>query len=189
MGTHNRLLQLSGPAHPRAYLEIIAINPIATPAISTGAKRWFDMDCKALQAQVAQHGPRLIHWVAAVPDAAAACAALAAQGLERGEILSASRATPQGLLQWRITVRPDGQRLLDGCLPTLIEWGAQHPCDALPESGVCMQSLELIHPQAPTLTAACQAMGLDGQAAVQAAAQPCLRATLATPHGLVTLTS
>jgi hypothetical protein len=54
------------------------------------------MDCKALQAQVAQHGPRLIHWVAAVPDAAAACAALAAQGLERGEILSASRATPQG---------------------------------------------------------------------------------------------
>lgn len=189
MGTHNRLLQLSGPAHPRAYLEIIAINPIATPAISTGAKRWFDMDCKALQAQVAQHGPRLIHWVAAVPDAAAACAALAAQGLERGEILSASRATPQGLLQWRITVRPDGQRLLDGCLPTLIEWGAQHPCDTLPESSVRLQSLELIHPQAPTLTAACQAMGLDGQVAVQAAAQPCLRATLATPHGLVTLTS
>ncbi|MGL4435725.1 MAG: VOC family protein, partial [Giesbergeria sp.] len=72
MGTHNRLLQISSPAHPRAYLEIIAINLIATPAIPTGAKRWFDMDCQALQAQVAQHGPRLIHWVAAVPDAAAA---------------------------------------------------------------------------------------------------------------------
>jgi hypothetical protein len=38
MGTHNRLLQLSGPAHPRAYLEIIAINPIATPAIADGRK-------------------------------------------------------------------------------------------------------------------------------------------------------
>jgi len=75
------------------------------------------------------------------------------------------------------------------CNKALIEWGAQHPCDTLPESSVRLQSLELIHPQAPTLTAACQAMGLDGPVAVQAAAQPCLRATLATPHGLVTLTS
>ena len=189
MGTHNRLLQLSSPAHPRTYLEIIAINPIAAHAIPAGVKRWFDMDCQALQAQVAQHGPRFIHWVAAVPDAAAAHAALAAQGLERGDILSASRATPQGLLQWRITVRPDGQRLLDGCLPTLIEWGAQHPCNTLPASGVTLQSLVLQHPHAPALAAACQAIGLDGQVAVQHAAPPSLRATLATPRGLVTLTS
>ena len=147
------------------------------------------MDCRALQVQVAQHGPRLIHWVAAVPDAAAACAALAMQGLERGDILSASRATPEGLLQWRITVRPDGQRLLDGCLPTLIEWGAQHPCDTLPASGVHLQALALQHPQAPTLATACRALGLDGQVAVQPGTPPCLRAALATPHGLVTLTS
>lgn len=188
MGTHNRLVILSSPAHPRAYLEIIAINPGATPALPMGSKRWFDMDSAALQAQVAQHGPQLIHWVAAVPDAAAARAALAAQGLERGEILSASRATPQGLLQWRITVRPDGQRLMGGCLPTLIEWGAQHPCDTLPASGATLQALALQHPDAAALGAACQALGL-GQVAIQSGPHARTTATLATPRGPVTLSS
>ncbi|WP_232829071.1 VOC family protein [Simplicispira lacusdiani] len=188
MGTHNRLLNISSPAHPRAYLEIIAINPGAIPAIPTGHKRWFDMDSEALRAQVARHGPQLIHWVAAVPDAAAAHAALAAQGLERGEILRASRATPQGLLQWRITVRPDGQRLLDGCLPTLIEWGEHHPCDTLPASGATLQSLALQHPDAAVLGAACQALGL-GQLPVGPGPQPHITATLATPRGPVTLLS
>ena len=153
-----------------------------------GSKRWFDMDSAALQAQVAQHGPQLIHWVAAVPDAAAARAALAAQGLERGEILSASRATPQGLLQWRITVRPDGQRLMGGCLPTLIEWGAQHPCDTLPASGATLQALALQHPDAAVLGAACQALGL-GQVAIQSGPHARTTATLATPRGPVTLSS
>lgn len=188
MGTHNRLLNISSPAHPRAYLEIIAINPGATPALPTGHKRWFDMDSEALRAQVERHGPRLIHWVAAVPDAAAARAALAAQGLERGEILRASRATPQGLLQWRITVRPDGQRLLDGCLPTLIEWGEHHPCDTLPASGATLHALALQHPDATVLRAACQALGL-GQLPVGPGPQPHITATLAAPRGPVTLLS
>ncbi|MEZ5718135.1 MAG: VOC family protein [Burkholderiaceae bacterium] len=188
MGTHNRLVNLSSPAHPRAYLEIIAINPGAAPAIPAGAKRWFDMDSEALRAQVARHGPQLIHWVAAVPDAAAARAALAAQGLERGEILSASRATPQGLLQWRITVRPDGQRLLGGCLPTLIEWGGHHPCDTLPASGATLQALALQHPGAAVLGAACQALGL-GQVPVQSSPHARITATLATPRGPATLSS
>ena len=188
MGTHNRLVNLSSPAHPRAYLEIIAINPGAAPAIPAGAKRWFDMDSEALRAQVARHGPQLIHWVAAVPDAATAHALLAAQGLERGEILSASRATPQGLLQWRITVRPDGQRLMGGCLPTLIEWGDHHPCDTLPASGVTLQALALQHPDAAVLGAACQALGL-GQAPVQSGPHARITATLATPRGPATLSS
>ncbi len=188
MGTHNRLMNLASPAHPRAYLEIIAINPGATTALPMGSKRWFDMDSAALQAQVAQHGPRLIHWVAAVHDATAARAALATQGLERGEILSASRATPQGQLQWRITVRPDGQRLLGGCLPTLIEWGDHHPCDTLPASGVTLQALALQHPDAAVLGAACQALGLD-QAPVQNGPHARITATLATPRGPVTLSS
>jgi len=188
MGTHNRLLNISSPAHPRAYLEIIAINPGAAPALPTGHKRWFDMDSEALQAQVARHGPQLIHWVAAVPDAAAAHAALAAQGLERGDLLAASRTTPHGLLQWRITVRPDGQRLLGGCLPTLIEWGEHHPCDTLPASGVTLQALALQHPDAAALGAACQALGLE-QVAIQSAPHAHISATLATPRGPVTLLS
>jgi len=188
MGTHNRLMNISAPPHPRAYLEVIAINSGATPTISTSDRRWFDMDSETLQAQVALHGPQLIHWVAAVPDAAAAHMRLAAQGLERGNLLVASRATPQGLLQWRITVRPDGQRLMDGCLPTLIEWGDHHPCDTLPASGVTLQALALQHPNAAVLGAACQALGL-GKVAVQSAPQARITATLTTPHGPLTLLS
>jgi hypothetical protein len=32
MGTHNRLLSVASPEFPAAYLEIIAINPIANHA-------------------------------------------------------------------------------------------------------------------------------------------------------------
>ena len=117
MGTHNRIFNISSPHHPRAYLEIIAINSVATSALPAGARRWFDMDDATLQQQVAQHGPQLIHWVASVSEVAASHAALAARSIERGAIITASRPTPNGLLQWQITVREDGLRLMDGCRP------------------------------------------------------------------------
>ncbi|MFT4241285.1 MAG: VOC family protein [Acidovorax sp.] len=188
MGTHNRILNISSPAHPRAYLEVIAINPGAASAIPASARRWFDMDDAALQQQVARHGPQLIHWVASVPDLQARHAALARQRVDRGAIVTASRPTPQGLLQWQITVREDGQRLMGGCLPTLIEWGAVHPCDSLPASGVQLQSLTLRHPQADALQAAVTAIGVQGVHVAPATA-PCIEAVLATPRGPVTLTS
>ena len=140
MGTHNRLLRIATPDFPYAYLEIIAINPVANKDRRTLGSCWFDMENPALGAQVARHGPQLIHWVARVPDVRAAVASLAAQGIDRGEVIQASRATPNGLLQWQITVRPDGQRLFDGCLPTLIQWGDTHPAASMPESGVTLQS-------------------------------------------------
>ena len=189
MGTHNRIFNISSPRHPRAYLEIIAINSVATSALPAGARRWFDMDDATLQQQVAQHGPQLIHWVASVPEVAASHAALAAQDIERGAIITASRPTPNGLLQWQITVREDGLRLMDGCLPTLIQWGATHPCDSLPASGVQLQQLTLQHPQAATLSAACEAIGVAPHVAVTAGDAPQLAAQLTTPRGPVTLSS
>lgn len=189
MGTHNRILNIASPAHPRAYLEIIAINREAISAVKQRARRWFDMDDAALQRQVSAHGPQLIHWVASVPDVQARRDTLAAQGLERGPIITASRPTPQGLLQWQITVREDGLRLMDGCLPTLIQWGAVHPCGSLPACGVQLQSLALQHPQAATLQAACAAIGIAAQVAVTAGGTPRLAAQLTTPRGPVTLSS
>lgn len=189
MGTHNRIFNISSPGHPRAYLEIIAINSGATSALPAGARRWFDMDDATLQQQVAQHGPQLIHWVASVPEVAASHAALAAQDIERGAIITASRPTPNGLLQWQITVREDGLRLMDGCLPTLIQWGATHPCDSLPASGVQLQQLTLQHPQAATLRAACEAIGVASHVAITAGDAPQLTAQLTTPQGPVTLSS
>jgi hypothetical protein len=187
MGTHNRLLSLATPQFPTAYLEIIAINPVAIPSMDMGAKRWFDMDNPALRAQVAQHGPQLVHWVAGTRHITASVAALAALGFDRGTVIAASRDTTQGLLQWHITVRPDGQRLLDGTLPTLIQWGEVHPTDAMRASGVTLLGLQLQHPQAPALAAACQAIGMHSVTVGRGPAR--LSASLQTPKGLITLQS
>ena len=142
------------------------------------------MDDEALRECVRRHGPRLIHWVARVPDVAGACATLAGLDIDRGEILQASRMTPRGLLQWRIAVRADGRRLFDGGLPTLIQWGAAHPADSLPASGVSLQALRLGHPDAATLARALACVGL-GDVAATASAEPSLQAELLTPRGPV----
>lgn len=186
-GTHNRLLRLACANAPRAYLEIIAVNPQATPTRPAGNKRWFDLDDPALQERLAQHGPQLVHWVASVPDIEAAHARLLALGMERGPVIGASRPTPQGLLQWRITVRDDGQRLFDGALPTLIQWGETHPAASMPHSGLTLQALTLAHPEAPRLQQALATIGLDGVAVAPGPAA--LTAQLDTPQGPRTLAS
>lgn len=144
MGTHNRIFSIASASFPRAYLEIIAIDPAgAKPA----HPRWFGLDEPALQRALAP-GPRLIHWVARCADVNATVAAFRAAGFDPGDAVAAERATPQGLLRWQITVRPDGRRLCDGALPTLIEWGAVHPSSTLPESGCALETLSL--PGLPT---------------------------------------
>lgn len=190
-GTHNRLLPIASDAFPLAYLEIIAINTGATRASDTsagGQKRWFDMDDERLRAQVRARGPRLIHWVARVPDVQLAAARLAMLEIDRGEVLRASRATPSGLLKWQITVRPDGQRLFGGALPTLIEWGSTHPAAQMAPGSLALQALTLRHPRAVALAEACAALGLT-DVRVEPAAQPAVEAVLATPRGAVTLSS
>lgn len=180
-GTHNRLLAIGTPTFELAYLEIIAVDPQAPPLART---RWFDMDDERLLAEVRTQGPRLIHWVARVPDLALAVATLAAQGIERGEPLQASRMTDRGPLEWQIAVRPDGQRLFDGCLPTLIEWGAVHPAAAMPESGVRLQGLCLQHPQARRLHEALASVGL-ADVPTEEAAVARVQAELLTPRGRI----
>lgn len=183
MGTHNRLLKIATPNFPRAYLEIIAINSGAVQAATTRARRWFDMDEPALRERVQRDGPQLIHWVAAVDDIAATVAALTTQAIDRGDILQASRQTPTGLLQWQISVRADGQRLFDGCLPTLIQWGDTHPSHTMPSSGLTLQNASLRHPQADALRQALTSIGLSNIAVTTGPAQ--LSASLQTPKGLI----
>lgn len=189
MGTHNRLINISSPGFPSAYLEVIAINTGATPARAAGAKRWFDMDNAVLQASLRQHGPQLAHYVVRVPDTAATVSALAQQGIDRGRVLAASRPTPHGTLAWQISVRDDGQRLFDGCLPTLITWSGAHPTDTMADSGVSLQSLALQHPQAATLLAACETIGIAATVAITSADTPRLTAQFTTPRGTVVLSS
>jgi hypothetical protein len=187
MGTHNRLLRIATVNYPRAYLEIIAIAPGRPAPVPPRAARWFDMDDEAVQERLAQDGPRLAHLVANVDDVAQATAALAGLGIDRGPALRASRMSPRGLLQWQITVRDDGQRLFNGTLPTLIQWGDTHPIGGMPESGLTLQSLCAVHPQNDALGRAFDAIGLQG-VTVQPG-PPNLLARLGTPRGIITLES
>ncbi len=191
MGTHNRLLRLDDaltpPGEPPPYLEIIAINPDTTPMRGPGQRRWFDLDDPALQARLRTQGPELIHWVVRVPHVDAAVTALAGLGLDAGAVVAAARATSAGLLQWRISVRDDGQRLLDGTLPTLIEWGSTHPASHMPASGLGLRALRLQHPHAGVLRQACAVVGLDGMDIQPGPAA--LGVTLETPTGAVALYS
>ena len=193
-GTHNRLFKIATPANPLAYFEIIAFQPGAKRLASASAKCWFDMDDAALQAAVAVE-PRLVHFVGQTNDIGAARAALKTQGIDRGPVVQASRHSRKGLLQWQITVREDGQRLFNGALPSLIQWGKPgdaeplrlHPRNSLPRSGVSLQGIAVTHPSADKLQAAYAAIGLAGVTLQSGPADIC--ATLHTPKGTVVLHS
>ena len=187
MGTHNRLLKIGAADFPRAYLEIIAVDPQQKPTRPATFHRWFDLDDAELQATLARRGPQLVHFVVEVPDADAAVQALARQRIDRGSLLEASRDTPAGRLEWRITVRDDGQRLFYGTLPTLIAWGGMHPSDSMADSGIRLRSLALSHPRAGDLDKAIHVIGLAGIPV--SAGAPSLRAVFDTPRGTVTLDS
>ncbi|PUE18680.1 VOC family protein [Limnohabitans sp. WS1] len=193
-GTHNRLFKIATPNYPLAYFEIIAINPDAVIPKRSQVPRWFDMDDVSLQKAI-QQGPRLIHFVSSTDDIKTARHQLRSQGIERGQVVHASRKSSKGTLNWQITVRDDGERLFNGTLPTLIQWGKPdaaeplrlHPRNSLPRSGVTLQSLTVSHPSATKLQAAYESIGLQG-VSVQAG-DPNIVATLQTPKGLVQLQS
>lgn len=193
-GTHNRLLKVATPTHPLAYLEIIAMDPGAKKSGDAQAVRWFDMDDAALQAAVAVE-PRLVHFVAQTDDIQAGRSALKRLGVDRGPAVQTSRHSRKGVLHWQITVRDDGQRLFDGALPSLIQWGKPdaaeplrlHPRNSLPRSGVTLQSLAVSHPSADKLQAAYEAIGLTGITLATGPAN--ISVSLKTPKGPVTLQS
>ncbi len=183
MGTHNRLVRIACAGYPRAYLEVIAINPVAA---DPGRRRWFDLDDPVLRKAI-RNQPRLVHFVASTTTADVALRGLASLGIDRGPLLAAERATPAGVLRWRISLRADGQRLFYGALPTLIEWGEVHPCDTMPDKGLALVSFAARHPRESDLAAAHAAIGLQG--VTIETGTPNLVATFSTPHGPVTLES
>ncbi len=193
-GTHNRLFKIATPAFPVAYLEIIAINSEAVIEKKPPPTRWFDLDNPQLQAELLK-APRLVHFVANTSNIQDARHAWKAQGIDRGPIVHASRKTPKGLLQWQITVRLDGDRLFNGTLPTLIQWGKPeaadpmqlHPRNHLPRSGVSLKSLAVSHPSASKIQSAYDAISLGHVEVSEGPAN--IIATLQTPKGLVTLES
>jgi catechol 2,3-dioxygenase-like lactoylglutathione lyase family enzyme len=180
MGTHNRVFGLASAAFPRAYFEVIAIDP-SLPVPNRA--RWFGFDNPALQVALAD-GPRLVGWVARCDDIGAAGALMQRGGIDCGTVERAERATPGGVLRWQISVRADGRRLLGGAAPALIEWAGVHPTDALPASGVTLDSMGL--GGWPDALASMLPSAVERD--TSSSAVP-LRVSLSSPRGRVTLQS
>ncbi len=183
MGTHNRLLLLGGAAFPQAYFEIIAIDP---EAAAPARPRWFDLDSPAMRARLAQ-GPRLVHWVARCAQMDMLRWGLVNLGLQPGTPLPAHRDTPAGRLAWQTLVRDDGALLMQGALPTLIQWDGPHPTARMAPSALALRELQLhgVPARVHELLRAPGVRWLDDTAP----GGPALSATFDTPRGVVTITS
>jgi Glyoxalase-like domain len=173
MGTHNALFGLG----PRCFLEIIAIDPGATPP---ARPRWFDLDEPRMRAQLIE-SPALIHWAARSRDIEADASQ---SGLDLGPITAMRR----GDYAWRLTVPADGHLPGRGLVPTLIEWSDhRHPADALPDVGMRLVALAGEHPDPAPVRGALSALGLGDTLKVTYGRTPRLAAMLRTPRGTVTL--
>jgi hypothetical protein len=159
MGTHNLLVKLEN----QTYLELIAIDPDAP---KPPRARWFGLDTPPTT-------PRLIHWVAQCDNLDAV------QMPELGVVTSVTR----GDYKWRITIPDNGQLVLDGLLPTLIEWQSQHPTQRLPDSGLRLLRLEGAHTNPTEVQIKLQTLGLE--LPVQYATTACLQAVIKTPKGVI----
>jgi hypothetical protein len=162
MATHNRLLGLGD-----LYLEVIASDPTAPrPAWP----RWFDLDRFT--------GPsRLTNWVARCDDLEAEVA-LSPDGI------GVPVALARGDFRWRMAVPGDGILPYDGAFPALIEWqGSAHPAPRLPDMGVRLIRLALIHPQADALRDALAGRLDDPRICIEPGPEKAMQAEFSTPHG------
>jgi hypothetical protein len=168
MGTHNHLMRLG----EGAFLELIAPDPAATPQ----RRRWFGLDDPAMRGSL-EGSPRLVNWVARVPDLKAALRALdGAQG-------EAVRVT-RGDLSWLISVPPDGSLPFDGAFPTLIEWpSGTHPSSRMADLGCRLEKLSIAHPQGARLAEVLAPVFSDARVNILTGSAVGLRATIATPGG------
>jgi len=172
MGTHNRLAALG----PTSFLEVIAIDPAATPP---ARPRWFALDDPAVRDRL-ERGPRLIAWVAGTADVAASLAQASDAGADLGRAVEMTR----GDLLWRISIRDDGALPEGGTLPLLIQWPAgPHPAGRMTGLGLRLETLELRHPEPARLEAVLGAIGAGHLATTVRADRPSLRAVLRSADG------
>ena len=176
MGTHNRVLNLGRGQ----YLEVIAIDPEATPP---AFPRWFNLNDPGLQAGL-KIRPRLIAWVArtnAIDRLAVAYPRL------RLEIRSMQRDA----LRWRFGFTGDGSLPGDGLIPHLIQWESpNHPTTRMPESGCRLLGLEGAHASQGAIQETIVAMGLADEIVIHPVSNrwsPGLIARIDTPGGEVIL--
>ncbi|MBD3297497.1 MAG: VOC family protein [candidate division Zixibacteria bacterium] len=168
MGTHNSLLRLADSI----YLEVIAIDPDAR---EPSRPRWFGLDDLSLDAS-----PRLATWVVRCDDIH--------EVVEKSPMsLGAIEPMSRGELEWLITIPADGELIMDGAGPTVIQWTTgQHPASRLADCGCRLSRLEIVHPDAVRLNTRLDAMGLVRNDLIDVFGQNgmrCLTAHVQTANG------
>jgi hypothetical protein len=170
MGTHNALLRLGR----ECYLEVIAIDPEATPP---QRRRWFELD-----AMTSDSPPRLAGWVMRTNEIHRVAQL---NLLDTGSIEEMSR----GSLEWQITIPSDGRFVCGGIAPSVIQWkGETHPASRLQDSHVTLVRLEARHPDAQRINNWLASAGFEESMSIQAPVDNStieLTALLQTPSGLV----
>lgn len=170
MGTHNRLLSLG----PRAFLEVIAINPEAPAPLQP---RWFELDTPQMKARL-DGGPALVHWVVQTDDIEAAIDAV---GDPRPEVVPVARGT----FRWKMALHADGHLEQSGVMPTLIQWFTQQPPDVLHDEGCRLESLVLHHHDAAAILHRLRYAGLADESIRPGSEGTGLEVRIRTPKGII----
>ena len=162
MGTHNLLVGLGD-----IYLEIIAIDPEAP---KPDWPRWFDLDNLAGE-------PRLTNWIVA-------CENLKSEIAAGPEGIGHPVKLERGSLHWQMAIPDDGKLPYDDAFPALIHWeGTDHPIHHIPDSGLRLVRLEVIHPRAGALRHVLEGRFHDPRVAIVEGAQKAIRAEFHGPNG------
>jgi hypothetical protein len=168
MGTHNHLMKIGDGI----FLEIIAPDPTATPQRT----RWFALDDPAMRDSLAT-SPRLISWVARVPDLAKALSEI---DVLAGEAVSVTR----GELSWLISVPRDGSMAFDGAFPTMIQWpDGPHPSTRMADLGCKLEHASISHPDGTRLAKTLAPVFNDTRIRISTSPAYQFRATITTPNG------
>jgi len=173
MATHNHLMQLGSGI----FLEVIAPDHTVTPQRT----RWFGLDDPRMRASL-KNSPRLISWVARVPDLAQALREIHGA---IGEVVAVTR----GPLTWLISVPRDGSMPFDGAFPTLIEWPVgPHPSSRMADFGCQLEELSIEHPEGGRLSQVLDPVFTDDRIVISIGNSIQIRATIKTPSGKRELT-
>jgi hypothetical protein len=167
-GTRNALIGVDDTT----YVELISHDP---DQAEPEQARPFGID------SLEPNSVQLCAFVLAVPDIAAATAAVKEVGLDPGPAKAMSRTRRDGVeLTWTLAIPPDPT--LKGALPALIQWGqgSAHPGSALARS-VVVEEIVLGHPEPERLKAALQAIGSD--VSVDQTPKPMIGCHFSVPRG------
>ena len=166
-GTHNALISIG----PRAYLEIIAPDPLQ-PETRSG---WFGIDQLT--------APKLITWAVRVDDLEAFVNEISPNA-KVGVVRSGSRKTPDGTtLSWQLTEPQLAEGV--GLVPFLIEWNSrEHPANSA-ITGPPLVQLCIEHPEPELIRKQLQALRVE--VAVDEGSTPALVALFEGANGLIEL--